>query len=68
MADRLGKRRVRHLLATQPDIVASGNADCSLYLQAQLKQSGVNIPVMHPMELLERSCEQRSLDAVDPEK
>jgi len=67
MADRLGKRRVRHLLATEPDIIASGNAGCSLHLQAQLKQSGADIPVMHPMELLDRSYEQRSLDAVAPE-
>lgn len=68
MADRPGKRRVRHLLATEPDIIASGNAGCSLQLQAHLKQSGAGIPVMHPMELLEHSYEQRSLGAVDPEK
>ena len=55
MADRLGKRRVDHLLAAAPDIIATGNAGCSLQLQVQLKQAGRDIPVMHPVELLDLS-------------
>ena len=55
MADRLGRRRVTHLLATSPDIIVSGNAGCSLQLQSQLKQMGHRVPVMHPVELLDLS-------------
>ncbi len=61
MADRLGKRRINHLLATDPDVIASGNAGCSLQLQSQLKQAGRDIPVMHPIELLDLSYRGQSL-------
>ena len=61
MADRLGKRRINHLLATEPDVIASGNAGCSLQLQAQLRQAGRNIPVLHPAELLDLSYRHHSL-------
>lgn len=55
MADRLGQRRINHLLDTEPDVIASGNAGCSLQLQAQLKQAGRDVPVLHPVELLDLS-------------
>lgn len=59
MSDRLGNRKLDHLLATQPDIIASANAGCSLQLQAILKQRGLNIPVVHPMELLDVAYQQQ---------
>ena len=37
----------------KPDVVVSGNAGCSLQLQAKLKEAGHNVAVLHPMELLE---------------
>jgi glycolate oxidase iron-sulfur subunit len=55
MADRLGKRKVGCLMEVQPDIVVTGNAGCSLQLQAKLKEAGRNVPVLHPMELLDLS-------------
>lgn len=55
MADRLGQRKVSCLLKTSPDIIVSGNAGCSLQLQAQLKRAGRHVPVVHPIELLDRS-------------
>lgn len=58
MADRLGRRKIDHILATEPDVVATGNAGCSLQLQAQLRQSGSSLPVVHPMELLLLSYRQ----------
>jgi len=51
----LGQRKVQCLLDVQPDLVVSGNAGCSLQLQAQLKKSGKAVPVVHPMELLDLS-------------
>lgn len=62
MADRLGKRRIEHLLAAEPDIIASGNAGCSLQLQAQLKQAGRDISVLHPVELLDLSYRGESVN------
>ncbi len=55
MADRLGRRRIEHLLASEPDLIASANAGCSLQLQAQLKLAGRDVPVLHPVELLDLS-------------
>lgn len=62
MADKLGQRRIKHLLATEADVIASGNAGCSLQLQSQLKQVGREVPVMHPVELLDLSYRGHSVD------
>ena len=62
MADRLGRRKVDHLLAAQPDLIVTGNAGCSLQLQAQLKQLSANVPVVHPMELLDLSYRNGDLN------
>jgi glycolate oxidase iron-sulfur subunit len=55
MADRLGNRKVGHLLDAQPDLIVTGNAGCSLQLQAKLKERHSTVPVVHPMELLDLS-------------
>ena len=63
MSDRLGQRKVRHLLDVSPDVIVSGNAGCSLQLQAQLKRERPDktIPVLHPVELLDLSYRGASL-------
>lgn len=61
MADRLGERKTNSILAVEPDIIASGNAGCSLQLQATLKKQGRDIPVLHPMELLDLSYNNGAL-------
>ena len=61
MAGRLGRRKVACLLDVKPDLIVSGNAGCSLQLQAQLKQLGSNVPVLHPMELLDLSYRNAGL-------
>jgi glycolate oxidase iron-sulfur subunit len=56
MADRLGERKVRHILATGAQVVVSANAGCTLQILTMLKQAGrTDIEVLHPMELLDRS-------------
>ena len=62
MADLLGKRKVGCLMDVQPDIVVTGNAGCSLQLQAKLKEAGRDVAVLHPMELLELSYRGGQLD------
>ncbi|MEY3457295.1 MAG: Lactate utilization protein, partial [Planctomycetota bacterium] len=44
MADRLGRRKLKCLLDTQPTVIASANAGCSLQLQAHLQQQDQAIP------------------------
>lgn len=55
MADRLGRRKVENLRATQADLVATGNAGCLLQLQASLKREGLELDVYHPLQLLDWS-------------
>lgn len=64
MSDRLGNRKLDHLLASQPDLIASANAGCSLQLQALLKERGLDIPVVHPIELLDVSYQNQNWRAV----
>ncbi|MEQ9407126.1 MAG: heterodisulfide reductase-related iron-sulfur binding cluster [Fuerstiella sp.] len=61
MADRLGRRKIQNLLEVSPDIIVTGNAGCSLQLQAQLKNEGRSVPVLHPMELLDLSYRNADL-------
>jgi glycolate oxidase iron-sulfur subunit len=55
MADRLGKRKRNNILATGADVVISANAGCTLQIASQLRKSGREIRVVHPMELLDRA-------------
>lgn len=63
MSDRLAKRKLENLLAVNPTVIASGNVGCNMQIQASLRAAGKNIPVVHPMELLDLSYrgEQLSL-------
>jgi glycolate oxidase iron-sulfur subunit len=55
MADRLGERKARHILATGVQAVISGNAGCTMQIQATLRKLGQPLPVVHPMEILDWS-------------
>jgi glycolate oxidase iron-sulfur subunit len=54
-AGQLGERKARALLETRPDAVAAGNPGCALQIAAQLRAAGRPLPVVHPVELLDRS-------------
>jgi glycolate oxidase iron-sulfur subunit len=55
MSDRLAKRKLRHILEANVEAVITGNAGCSLQIQAVLRQAGKNIRVFHPMDILDWS-------------
>lgn len=55
MSDALGKRKLNNILAAKPEAIITGNVGCSMQLQAVLRQSGHNLWVAHPMELLDLS-------------
>lgn len=61
MADRLGTRKLDCLLDAKPDVIVSGNAGCSLQLQAHLQQRGLTTSVLHPIELLDLSYRNQPL-------
>lgn len=55
MSDRLAERKLSNILATKPQAVITGNAGCSLQIQASIRKAGHKIWVAHPMEILDLS-------------
>jgi len=51
----LGDRKVQSCLATEPDVIVSGNPGCVLQLRAALARVGRTIPVLHTIQLLDYS-------------
>ncbi len=51
-------RKISALGNATPDVVISGNPGCAMQIGAGLLAAGKNIPVMHPVELLDRSYER----------
>ena len=59
MSDRLAERKLNNILATKPQAVITGNAGCSLQIQASIRKSGHKIWVAHPMEILDLSYQRK---------
>ena len=59
----LGERKARNVLATEPDIIATGNPGCTLQLRAACARLGTPRPVLHPMELLDQSIQGAGITA-----
>jgi glycolate oxidase iron-sulfur subunit len=55
MADRLGERKAFHILDSGAQAIITGNAGCTLQIQAALRKLGRPLPVVHPMEILDWS-------------
>lgn len=55
MADRLGRRKMHNIQATEAQAVITGNAGCSLQIQSVLRRSGHPLWVAHPMDVLDLS-------------
>ncbi len=51
-------RKLAALRAVSPDVVATGNPGCQMQLGAGLLASGYDVPVVHPVELLDYSYQQ----------
>jgi len=52
---RILARKMEHLVAAQPEIIATGNPGCMLQLRTGVQQAALTIPVVHPIELLDAS-------------
>jgi glycolate oxidase iron-sulfur subunit len=51
----LGERKARHVIAQQPDIIATGNPGCTLQIATSCERLGFRRPIVHPIELIDRS-------------
>jgi glycolate dehydrogenase iron-sulfur subunit len=57
----LGVRKVGHIAAVEPDVVATANPGCTLQIASTAAQLGRTLPVLHPIELIDASI--RGADA-----
>ncbi len=55
MAGRLGRRKVEHVLAAEPQILATANPGCALQIANGLRAAGSPIEVAHVVQLLDRA-------------
>jgi glycolate oxidase iron-sulfur subunit len=53
VANELGEQKVRNLLNTGAEIIASPNPGCSLQIAKHLQLQGKEVKVIHPIELLD---------------
>lgn len=60
LAQRLRADKIEHLRRLAPDILATSNIGCALYLTAGLRESGLEIEVVHPVVLIERQLQVTS--------
>jgi glycolate oxidase iron-sulfur subunit len=55
MADRLLRRKTRNIESTRADAVVTANPGCILQIQAGLRDRGLDLPVLHLVEILDRA-------------
>ncbi|MFB2837244.1 (Fe-S)-binding protein [Floridanema evergladense] len=63
VAEELGEQKVTNLLNTGARLIASANPGCSLQISKHLQIQGKEIPIMHPIELLDYSIRGVKIDA-----
>ena len=68
MASELGRRKVAHLAAAQPDVIATTNPGCMLQIDAAGRAAGANRPIMHVVEIVDASIrgEQLKISGTTP--
>jgi glycolate oxidase iron-sulfur subunit len=54
-ARELGDRKVAHLAAVAPDLIATANPGCTLQMTAAAARLGRSWPIRHPIEILDAS-------------
>jgi glycolate oxidase iron-sulfur subunit len=54
-AQALGDRKVAHIDASRPDVVATANPGCTLQMAAAARRQGHALTIRHPIELLDAS-------------
>jgi glycolate oxidase iron-sulfur subunit len=63
VAEELGDMKARNLINTGAVAIASPNPGCSLQIQQHLRRQGQEMPLFHPLELLDRSLRSQPLPA-----
>lgn len=58
MAKRLRAEKLAHLKQLQPTTLVTANIGCALHLAAGLRDSGMNMEIIHPLVLFERQLRE----------
>jgi glycolate oxidase iron-sulfur subunit len=66
MADRLLRRKVRNVESTGAQAVVTANPGCILQIQSGLRARGLDLPVLHLVEVLDRALEGASAAPSNP--
>jgi glycolate oxidase iron-sulfur subunit len=51
----LGERKARNVLSVQPDALVAANPGCLLQITSALRGLGTELPMLHPVELVDAS-------------
>jgi len=57
IADHLRDDKIAALRELEADMVVTSNPGCALHLRAGIKAAGLNLPLMHPIELLAKQLD-----------
>ena len=63
-AAELGKRKAENVLKTGAEMVITSNPGCMLQIQSTLKKMGHEMPMAHPMEVLDASIRGEPIESV----
>ena len=55
LAQQLRNRKIERIKETGAEVVVSGNPGCSLQIEKDIRERGLKIRVVHPVELLDWS-------------
>lgn len=61
VAEELGDQKARNLVNTGAKLIVSANPGCSLQIKKHLQQQDQDLPLLHPMELLDCAIQGKSL-------
>jgi len=54
LSAQFGEDKLTHLKSSQPDILVTSNTGCALQFRLQIQQAGLQVEVLHPIELVNR--------------
>jgi glycolate oxidase iron-sulfur subunit len=63
-AAQLGERKARNVMKTGARVLVSGNPGCLLQVRASLERLGTDIPVAHPIQVLDASIRGLPADSI----
>ena len=61
-AREIGLRKVENVLAARASLLASANPGCTIQIASLLRERGISLRALHPIEILDASIAGRTLD------